>query len=218
MYRTALNGQNASLFRLTSSGLVPVNVPAGWEVRSSSEWIQYGVASNILYRFDPQNGTFASIHTFPSNQAYAFKNAQGKLLVVAANMSSGNNTTIYYQRKYLFQISTNSSSLITQFQYTAMVPVVANMTAPPVYPFLASPMLTKLGAVFNAPNSTSPTIIIKSIDSNTNTVTDLTFQEPRRFLATIDSTPIDGPKFFGDYFFVVRNDSANPIANTSFVE
>lgn len=171
-----------------------------------------------MYRYNSQNGTFAPIYTFPQNQAYALRNAPGRLLVVAANMTAGNTTTTYYQRKYLFQINSTSISLITQFQYTALIPVVANMTAPPIYPYLASPLLTKLGVVYNAPNNTSPTIIIKSIDSNTNSVSNLTFQEPRRFLATIDAMPIDGPKFFGDYFFVVRNDSANPIANTSFVE
>lgn len=66
-------------------------------------------------------------------------------------------------------------------------------------------------------NVSSSTIIIKSIDPNTNAVSNLTFQDPKRILNTINMQ-MNAPKFFGDYFFVVRNDSAAPIANTSFVE
>ena len=96
---------------------------------------------------------------------------------------------------------------------------VASSNAPPIYPYLASPMLTKLGAVFNAASSSStPTILIRSIDPNSNSVSDLTFQEPKRFLATINNVAIDAPKAFGDFYFVVRNDSASPIANTYLVE
>lgn len=117
---------------------------------------------------------------------------------------------------YLFQGLTTSSntSIITQFSYNVFVPTT---TVPPVYPYLASPMLSKIGAVFTAPNSSSPTILIKSIDSSTNAVVDVTFQEPRRFLTTINSVAVDAPKSFGDMFIVVRNDSASAIANTSFV-
>ena len=80
-------------------------------------------------------------------------------------------------------------------------------------------MLTKLGAVFNAASSSStPTILMRSIDPNSNSVSDLTFQEPKRFLATINNVAIDAPKAFGDFYFVVRNDSASPIANTYLVE
>ena len=134
---------------------------------------------------------------------------------MAANTTAGDNNTIFSQKMYLFQVpAAGNISIITDIAFTAFL---SNTTAS-VHPFLASPILTKIGAIFRKDNVSTSTILIKSIDVNTNTVSDLTFQEPNRFLTIINNVALDAPKFFGDSFFVVRNDSAPAIANTSYVE
>ena len=204
-----------TLYRLAGSTVAPVSVPAGWTALSSPESLRFGVASNVLYRYNAANGTFDSLYTFPAHSAYDVRSApNSRLLVVAANTTATASSTTFSQRMYLFTVGTATVSLVDRFNFTALVP---STTVPPVYPFLASPMLSKFGAVFTAPGSATPTILLKSVDS-ANNVSDLAFQEPLRFLTTINTVAADAPKFFGDAFFVVRNDSATAIVNTAFVE
>lgn len=60
-----------TLYRLVNSTTVaPLSAPAGWTASSSPESMLFGVANNILYRYNSQNGTFAAVYTFPQNQAY----------------------------------------------------------------------------------------------------------------------------------------------------
>lgn len=134
------------------------------------------------------------------------------MLVVAANMTSVDGITTFSQIMYLFQVPTSGNiSIITAINFTSFLS--KNTTG--VYPFLASPLLTKIGVIIRNGTNSSSIILLKSIDATTNTVTDLVFQEPARFNATISRVALDAPKFFGDSFFVVRNDSAAPLANVS---
>lgn len=206
-----------TLYRLAGSTVAPVSTPAGWTMLSSPESLRFGVANNVLYRFDPASAAFTSLYTFPANAAYDIRSASnGRLLVVAANSTVVASTTAFSQRMYLFQAAAAGLSLITQFAFAAFVPADP---APPVYPYLASPLLSKLGAVFITSALATPTILIKAVDATNNAVTDITFQEPFRFLTTINAVVVNSPKFFfGDSFFVVRNDSTFPIVNTAFVE
>ena len=161
---------------------------------SSPESLRFGVANNVLYRFDPATAAFTSLYTFPSNAAYDIRSASnGRLLVVAANTTVVVGTTTYSQRMYLFQATAAGFSLITQFAFTAFVPADP---APPVYPYLASPLLTKLGAVYIASALANPSILIKAIDPISNAVTDITFQEPSRFITTINAVVANYPQFF----------------------
>jgi hypothetical protein len=78
---------NNTLFRVSSGTLVPVVTPTLWNVDSSSESIQYGVAGNILYRYDSSSGTFTELtHYYPpsSGLAYEIRYYPGRLIVVYA--------------------------------------------------------------------------------------------------------------------------------------
>ena len=71
-----------------------------------------------------------------------------------------------------------------------------------------SPQLTKMGFGYNpiGSNSTTPTIVAKSIDYLNNQVVDLTFNDLAHYLQTIQGT--NRTQFdFSDYFLVVRNTS-----------
>jgi hypothetical protein len=78
-----------------------------------------------------------------------------------------------------------------------------------ILPYLASPQLSKVGIIYTPPNSTELTITIKSIDYINRTLTNLTFQQPNRFINTIRNIPFGNTDFyFGDDYSVVRNASA----------
>jgi hypothetical protein len=142
----------------------------------------FGVAANILYRFDPMNGTFTNIYTFPQNQAYGIRSFQGRLLVVSANSTLlNNNMTQINQRFSVFNIAANNTlRTVGNFAVTGVTP--DNL---PILPYLASPQLSKIGIIFNPPNATNATnatnttnvsIWMKSVDYTANAINNLPFQ------------------------------------------
>lgn len=56
-----------TLYRIAGSGVVEVPTPPGWSRSSSPENIRFGVANNILYRYNATIATFTSLYTFPTS-------------------------------------------------------------------------------------------------------------------------------------------------------
>lgn len=184
-----------------------MSTPPAWSRSSSPENIRFGVANNILYRYNTGNATFTNLYTFPNSSTYEIRNSPSRLLVVAANITTVSGVTTFSQQMILFQVGNDANiSIITNITFSAFL----SKNTSGVYPFLASPLLTKIGGIIRNGTNTSSTILLKSIDATTNAVTDLAFQEPARFITTISKVALDAPKFVGEYFLVVRNDSASP--------
>lgn len=116
---------NNVLYKLIpgTNNITTVTVPAGWTPRSSSESLKYGVASNILYRFDPLNSTFTSIQNLPSHQTYGIRSWKGRVVVAGANSTNAtNNMTQISQRFFVFNDALPSLSLVGQFDVSGVFP------------------------------------------------------------------------------------------------
>jgi hypothetical protein len=216
---------NGALLRVVPGGNVTtVTVPNGWAPNSSPESLQYGVAANVLYRFDPRNGTFANLRTFPPSQAYEVRSFQGRIVVAAANSSNGTNGLTQVNQTF-FVLNNLPSGLIQVGQFSVSG---AFNTPPPLIPFMASPQLTKIGVAVPAPapsNMSEPNVVLllQSVDYATSTISALTFKELERFRGTVRNLPPNNKNFFfGDNYYVVRNVSAANgtliLDNTSLVE
>ncbi len=159
------------LYRVNSTGIYTVPTPASWNITSSPESITYGVAANVLYKFNPMSFNFTSAYTFPQNTFYDVRSYQGNLIVAASNVSNASaNFSQINQNFYVFT-DQGSLSLITQFSIAAKN--LGNFTT---IPFLTSPQLSKLGVFYVPINSTNQTSIFKSINFNKSKVDNLTFQ------------------------------------------
>jgi hypothetical protein len=144
---------NGTLLRVIpgSNNVTVVTVPSGWTPRSSPESLQFGVAANTLYRYDPMNATFTSLLTFPPSQAYEVRSSQGRIVVAAANSTNTTNGLTQINQTF-FVLNNLASGLKKVGQFN--VSGAFNMSLP-VIPFMTSPQLTKLGIAVPAPNGNS---------------------------------------------------------------
>jgi hypothetical protein len=159
------------LYKANSTGIYPVPTPASWNITSSSESLAYGVAANVLYKFNPMFFNFTSVYTFPQNAFYDVRSYQGNLIVAASNVS--NASANFSQINQAFYIFTGQASLSLINQFSIVAKNLGNFTT---IPFLTSPQLSKLGVFYVPTNSTNQTAIFKSINFNKSKVDNLTFQ------------------------------------------
>jgi hypothetical protein len=140
---------NGTLLRVAPGGNVTVViVPNRWTPKSSPESLQYGMAGNVLYRFDPTSATFANLRILAPSQAYEVRSFQERVVVAAANSSNGTNGPM--QVSQTFFIFSNLPSGLTQVGQFS-VSGAFNMPLP-LIPFMTSPQLTKIGVAVPAPN------------------------------------------------------------------
>ncbi len=199
-------------------------MPTGWNPRSTSENLRYGVASNNLYRLDP-NGTslFTSIRTFPPSQNYEVRSWQGRIVVVAANSSNASNTNATVINQTIYVLHDLPSGLVSlgEFNVATMTPVPL-----PFVPFMTSPQLTKIGVQvpnINSTNTSNPNVmlLIKNVDYAASNISDCIFRDIDRFRRTVANLPPNNTDFyFGDNYYLVRNATGanTTVPNTSFVE
>jgi hypothetical protein len=96
---------------VNSSGVFPIPTPLNWTANSSPESLNYGIANNVLYRFNPMFKNFTSIKTFPANSFYELRNYQNNIIVAACNSSA--NASNINQTFYIFTDVNSSLSLIS---------------------------------------------------------------------------------------------------------
>lgn len=184
------------------TSLTIIRLPDGFSISATTETMQYSIASNSLYKFDPINFQYNKIYNFTSSsEDYTINAVRNRIIITASNSTQiGNHSFNVYMTIYYFLDDPNQGLKIIG---TRSVNGTNNNKIITIY---CSPQLTKMGFGYIPLNQNTTIIVSKSIDYNHLQITDITPNDQTHFLTTF--TNLQGFDF-SDYYLIVRN-STNP--------
>jgi hypothetical protein len=197
------------VYSISSSGLTSVGFTS--TIQASSSDLQYLISGGILYKYSAATNSYSQFRTLAGHSTYWISSSSNKIVAWGADAAPSGPKFTINQTIYAILDNSGSANVFFQQNFQAFESVGQRIQVH------VSPLMRKLHYEYIATASgTSPTVYLYDLDWTTPASSQLTLGNPSSYLDVIKSVTTYTKQnfYFGDYYWVVRNDTSSSGAGT----